>query len=234
MLEAIAEEPKIVKYVDMPVQHISSRMLKRMARRVDRGFTENLLAQMRAIIPDLAIRTSVIAGFPGETEEDFQELLDFVAEGNFERLGVFTYSQEENTPAFGFSEQIADDVKRERSDLLIQAQQQVAADWSARQTGRRLRILIDEFDPAENVYRGRTAWDCPEIDNVVSVRAAHSAAKNSDKIKIGEFCEVDIVEAQDYDLIAVPARRRNSYSSPASVRELGGIKYLLYHGQPAG
>jgi ribosomal protein S12 methylthiotransferase len=234
MLEAIAEEPKIVKYVDMPVQHISSRMLKRMARRVDRGFTENLLAQMRAIIPDLAIRTSVIAGFPGETEEDFQELLDFVAEGNFERLGVFTYSQEENTPAFGFSEQIADDVKRERSDLLIQAQQQVAADWSARQTGRRLRVLIDEFDSAENVYRGRTAWDCPEIDNVVSVRAAHSAAKNSDKIKIGEFCEVDIVEAQDYDLIAVPARRRNSYSSPASVRELGGIKYLLYHGQPAG
>jgi ribosomal protein S12 methylthiotransferase len=234
MLEVIAEEPKIVKYVDMPIQHISSRMLKRMGRRVDRGFTENLLATMRAIIPELVIRTSVIAGFPGETEEDFHELLDFIAEGNFERLGVFAYSQEENTPAFGFPGQIADEVKRERCDLLTQMQQQVAADWSAKQAGRRLRVLIDEFDPVENVYRGRTAWDCPEIDHVVSVRAAPLPAKNSEAIKIGEFCEVDIVETQDYDLIAVPARRRNSYSSPASLRELGGIKYLLYHGQPAG
>ena len=238
MLEVIAEEPKIVKYVDMPIQHISSRMLKRMARRVDRGFTEKLLARMRAVIPELALRTSVIAGFPGETEEDFQELLDFVAEGNFERLGVFTYSQEENTPAFGFPEQIADEVKRERCDLLMQAQQEVAVDWSAKQAGRRLHVLIDEFDPTVNAFRGRTAWDCPEIDHTVLVRAPHSYSKsiwkNSDGVNIGEFCEVDIVEARDYDLIAVPTRRPHSYSSPAAVRELGGIKYLLYHGQPAG
>jgi ribosomal protein S12 methylthiotransferase len=193
MLEVIAEEPKIVKYIDMPVQHISGRMLKRMARRVDREFTENLLVRMRALIPDLVLRTSVIAGFPGETDEDFQQLLDFVAEGNFERLGVFTYSQEENTPAFRFPHQVAEEIKRERYDLLMQAQQEVATEWSARQVGRRLRILIDEYDPSVKVYRGRTAWDCPDIDHTVLVRASH--------LQIGEFCEVDIVESQDYDLV---------------------------------
>ncbi len=228
MLEVIAAEPKIVKYIDMPIQHISSRLLKRMARRVDRAFTENLLAKMRAMIPGLVLRTSIIAGFPGETEEDFQELLDFVAEGNFERLGVFTYSPEENTPAFRLPDQIADSVKRERYDLLMQTQQEVAADWSARQVGRRLRVLIDEFDAGENLYRGRTAWDCPEIDHAVLLR---TPAKNNGSLKIGDFCEADIIEAQDYDLIATAARRPNFHSMPASV---GGIKYLLYQGQPMG
>ena len=234
MLETIAAEPKIVKYIDMPVQHISSRMLKRMARRVDRAGTENLLAQMRAIIPELVIRTSVIAGFPGETEEDFQELLDFVAAGNFERLGVFTYSPEENTPAFRLSEQIADEVKRERFDLLMQTQQEVAAAWSAKQVGRRLRVLIDAFDDQEKLYRARTAWDCPEIDHAVLIRAPGLRSKNSDGLHAGEFCEVDIVEAQDYDLFATAARRPNLHSAPAPVAEVGGIKYLLYQGQSVG
>ncbi|MCI0697796.1 30S ribosomal protein S12 methylthiotransferase RimO [candidate division KSB1 bacterium] len=216
MLEAVAGEPKIVKYIDMPIQHISSRMLKRMARRVDREFTEKLLEQMRAIIPALALRTSVIVGFPGETEADFQELLDFVAEGNFERLGIFAYSQEENTPAFGFSEQIPEEIKRERYDLLMQAQLQVAAEWSSRQIGRRLRVLIDEFDSSTNAGRGRTAWDCPEIDHTVLVRSSHvslqSLRRNSETPKVGEFCEVEIVEAHDYDLIGIPRRRPNSFS----------------------
>lgn len=231
MLAAIAEEPKIVKYIDMPIQHISSRLLKRMARRVDRAFTENLLAQMRAIIPGLALRTSVIVGFPGETDEDFHELLDFVAEGNFERLGVFTYSPEENTPAWGLPEQITDEIKRERYDLLMQTQQQVAADWSAKQVGRRLPVLVDEYDAAATAYRGRTAWDCPEIDHNVLLRAQPPAKKTA-AVRVGEFCEVEVVAAQDYDLIAVPTRRPHSYSSPAPVQERGGIKYLLYQGQP--
>ena len=228
MLEVIAAEPKIVKYLDMPIQHISSRMLKRMARRVDRAFTEKLLAQMRAMIPELVIRTSVIAGFPGETEADFQELLDFVAEGHFERLGVFTYSPEENTPAFRLPEQIADEVKRERFDLLMQTQQEVAAAWSAKQIGRRLRVLIDEFERGKNRFRGRTAWDCPEIDHAVLWRASANG------FKAGEFCEADIVAAQDYDLIATVTRRPNLRSAPAPVTEVGGIKYLLYQGQPVG
>lgn len=231
MLEVIAAEPKIVKYIDMPIQHISSRMLRRMARRVDRTFTERLLAQMRAMIPELVIRTSVIAGFPGETEEDFQELLDFVAEGNFERLGVFTYSPEENTPAFRLPDPIADEVKRERFDLLMQTQQEVAAAWSAKQVGRRLRVLIDAFERAENRFLARTAWDCPEIDHAVLLRAP---VKNPHEIKAGEFCEVDIVEAKDYDLIATAARRPNLHAAPAPVTEVGGIKYLLYQSQPVG
>jgi ribosomal protein S12 methylthiotransferase len=189
---------------------------------------------MRASIPDLVIRTSVIAGFPGETEDDFQELLDFVAEGNFERLGVFTYSPEENTPACGFPHQIADEVKRERYDLLMQAQQQVAAAWSAKQVGRRLRVLIDEFDAAMKAWRGRTAWDCPEIDHTVLVQGRKPRSNDSGAFHVGDFCEVDVLEAQDYDLVAVPTRRRHSYSSPAPVTELGGIKYLVWQGQPVG
>jgi len=234
MLEVVADEPKIVKYIDMPIQHISSRLLKRMARRVDRGFTEKLLARMRAIIPELVIRTSVIAGFPGETEEDFQELLDFVAEENFERLGVFTYSPEENTPAFSFPTQIADEVKRERYDLLMQTQQEVAAKWSARQVGRRLQVLLDEFDSSVKAYRGRTAWDCPEIDHTVLIRNSLPAAPGLNGLRVGEFFEVDIVAAQDYDLIAVPNRHLNSHSSPVSAREHDGIKYLFYQGQTVG
>ncbi|MDZ7291232.1 MAG: 30S ribosomal protein S12 methylthiotransferase RimO [candidate division KSB1 bacterium] len=238
MLEVVASEPKIVKYLDLPIQHISSRVLKRMARRVDRKYTEELLARMRAMIPELALRTSVIVGFPGETEEDFQELLDFVAEGNFERLGVFGYSQEENTPAFRFPDQVPEEVKRERCDLLMQAQQQVSAAWSASQVGRRLRILIDELDPTVNAYRGRTAWDCPEIDHTVLVSArqhpVESQGKNSRDVNVGEFCEVDIVAAQDYDLIAIPTRRRNSRSSPTPTRRHGESKHLLWQGHPAG
>ncbi|MDZ7344036.1 MAG: 30S ribosomal protein S12 methylthiotransferase RimO, partial [candidate division KSB1 bacterium] len=211
MLEVIASEPKIVKYIDVPIQHISDRMLKRMARRVDRQFTERLLAKMRAQIPELALRTSVIVGFPGESEADFQELLDFIAAENFERLGIFTYSQEENTPAARFHEQVPEDIKRERYDMLMQAQQQVAAAWSARQLGCRLRVLIDEFDQAANAYRGRTAWDCPEIDHSVLLRPRSPfhqySLKNENGMNIGEFYEVEIVEAHDYDLIGIPMRK---------------------------
>ena len=238
MLEAIAGEPKIVKYLDMPIQHISSRMLKRMARRVDRNFTEKLLARMRAMIPELALRTSVIAGFPGETEDDFNELLDFVAAGNFERLGVFTYSPEENTPAFNFAEPVPDEIKRERYDQLMQAQQQIAAAWSARHVGRRLRVLVDEYDAAANGYLARTAWDCPEIDHAVHIGAprlaANAAKKNAGAVTIGEFCEVDIITAQDYDLTAVPMRRSQAPASLAPITELGGRKYLVWQGQPVG
>lgn len=217
MLETVASEPKIVKYIDMPIQHVSSRILKRMARRVDREFIEKLLARMRAMIPALVLRTSVIVGFPGETEADFQELFDFVAEGNCERLGIFTYSQEENTPAFGFPEQVPDEIKRERYDLLMQAQLQVAADWNSRQIGHRMRVLIDEFDSSTNAGRGRTAWDCPEIDHTVLVRSTYvalqSLRRSSETLKAGEFCEVEIVETHDYDLIGMPRRRPKSFST---------------------
>ncbi|MEK7729263.1 MAG: 30S ribosomal protein S12 methylthiotransferase RimO [candidate division KSB1 bacterium] len=132
IIDTVASEPKVVKYIDMPVQHVTDRMLKRMARRVNRAFTEELIARMHDRIPELVLRTSLIVGFPGETEEDFQELYDFVCEGKFERLGVFTYSHEEGTPAFQFAEQVSEEVKRERYDMLLQAQRDVAAEWGAK------------------------------------------------------------------------------------------------------
>lgn len=193
LLEVIAEEEKICKYIDMPIQHISSRLLKRMARRVDRRFTEELIERMRRRIPNLALRTSLIVGFPEETEEDFQELLDFVEGANFERLGVFTYSQEEGTPSAAYPGQVPQELIRERQDLLTQAQNIVAAEWSARQVGKNLRVLVDESDPLKRRATARTEWDCPEIDHTVLLPYAVAA---------GNFYEVKITGASDFELEA--------------------------------
>ncbi|MGH7493994.1 MAG: 30S ribosomal protein S12 methylthiotransferase RimO [bacterium] len=195
IIAALAGEPKIAKYVDMPIQHVSNRMLKRMARRVTRQFTEELIQRLHRTIPGLVLRTSLISGFPGETEEDFQELYDFVAAGHFERMGVFTYSQEEDTPAFTFLEQVPEEIKRERCDLLMQAQSEVAAAWNESQIGRVLRVLIEEYDARQSVYYGRTEWDCPEIDHRVIISGA------SGQFKTGEFYPVFIKAAQEYDLL---------------------------------
>lgn len=215
IIATVAGEPKIVKYVDMPIQHISDRMLKRMARRVSRKFTEELLARLRRAIPDLVLRTSLITGFPGETEGDFHELLDFVAAGHFERLGVFTYSQEESTPAHDFSEQVPDEIKRERYDMLMQAQREIAAAWSERQIGRVLPVLIEEYDAGEQAYRGRTEWDCPEIDHAVMISAA------AGQFRCGEFYPIQITAAHDYDLAGeMPGKNSRAPNQTARRRRL--------------
>ena len=195
IIAALVAEPKVVKYLDMPIQHISNRMLKRMARRLNREDTEDLIRRLHRALPELVLRTSLIVGFPGESEADFQELYDFVAAGHFERMGVFTYSQEEGTPAFAFSGQVAEEAKRERCDALQQAQREVAAAWNERQVGRELHVLIEDYDANEAVYRGRTEWDCPEIDHAVMVSAA------AGQLQAGEFHAVRIVAAHDYDLV---------------------------------
>lgn len=219
IIDTVASEPKVVKYLDMPVQHVTDRMLKRMARRVSRAYTEELIDRMHARIPDLVLRTSLIVGFPGETEEDFQELYDFVCEGKFERMGVFTYSHEEGTPAFQFAEQVAEEVKRERYDILMQAQREVAAEWSEKQIGRELRVLIDEFDEHERVYKARTAWDCPDIDHTVLIRAPQGS------LRVGEFYQTQITAASDYDLIGtVPHVRATS-----PVHKVDGRRMLHVH-----
>jgi len=219
IIDTVASEPKVVKYIDMPVQHVSDRMLKRMARRVNRSFTEDLIARMQLRIPNLVLRTSLIAGFPGETEEDFQELYDFVYAGKFERLGVFTYSHEEGTPAFQFAEQVAEEVKRERYDLLLQAQREVAAAWNERQIGRELRVLVDEFDEHERVYKGRTDWDCPDIDHTVLVAAPQGS------MRVGEFYQTKITAAHDFDLIGeAPEARAGSH-----VIKINGRRMLHVH-----
>jgi len=213
IITALAAGPKIVKYLDMPVQHVSDRMLKRMARRVNRQFTEDLTAHLHCAIPELVLRTSLIVGFPGETENDFQELYDFVTAGHFERLGVFTYSQEESTPAYNFSEQVPEEIKRERYDVLMQTQREVAAAWNERQIGRVLRVLIEEYDASESVYRGRTEWDCPEIDHTVIVPAVEG------RLQIGEFHSIRIAAAQDYDLIGEVLQVDSLSSLPPAARK---------------
>lgn len=202
MITAIATLPKVVKYLDLPIQHVSDRMLKRMARRVNRQFIEELIGRLHAGIPNLVLRTSLITGFPGETEEDFQSLYDFVCAGHFARLGVFTYSHEENTPAYTFTDQVPEEVKRERYDLLVEAQRQVALEWNRQQIGRELRVLIDEYDEQEQAYCGRTQWDCPEIDHSVVVPAPRG------QLPIGEFSAVRITDARDFELTGRAASTR--------------------------
>ncbi len=213
IIAALAAEPKMVKYVDMPIQHVSDRMLKRMARRVNRQYTEDLLERMHRTIPDLVLRTSLIVGFPGESEEDFREMYDFVADGRFERLGVFTYSQEEGTPAFAFSEQVPEEAKRERYDMLMQAQRDIAAAWNERQVGRDLRVLIEEYDAQEEIHRGRTEWDCPEIDHAVLIAAT------PERFQAGEFYSIRITAAEDYDLIGAVQSAEPSSLSQRSARK---------------
>ncbi len=190
LLEVIAETDTICKYVDMPIQHISNRMLKRMARRMDRKAHERLIQKMRQLIPGLTLRTSVIVGFPGETEDDFRELMDYVAEGHFDHLGVFTFSPEEGTPAAAFPHQVPEAVKRERQDILIQIQDDVCETKNREWIGREVRVLVDEFDAAENVYLARREGDAPEIDNCVVLPQA---------CQKGAFYRVKLVSADAHE-----------------------------------
>lgn len=193
MLESIASLDKVCHYVDMPVQHMNDRMLKRMARRVDGQFQRDLIMHMRACIPDLTLRTSLIVGFPGETEKEFQELYDFVAEGHFDRLGIFTYSHEDGTPAARFKDDVSEKIKNERQDLLYQMQADVSEENNLRLQDAQIEVLIDEFNPDENVYLGRTAADAPEIDNVVKVTGG---------CRPGEFVRAQVTDTRAFELYA--------------------------------
>ncbi|MCA9743419.1 MAG: 30S ribosomal protein S12 methylthiotransferase RimO [Deferribacteres bacterium] len=193
LIETIASSEKVCKYVDMPVQHVSSKMLKRMARRMNGEKQHRLIEKMRAAIPDFALRTSVIVGFPGETDEDFTELYDYVSDGWFDRLGVFTYSQEDGTPAATFPDQVPVEVMRNRQDMLIQAQDETQSYKNQQLIGKKLMVLIDEYDRDEQVFRARTAWDCPEIDQNVLIREA---------CQVGAFYDVEIEASGMHDLTA--------------------------------
>jgi ribosomal protein S12 methylthiotransferase len=193
LLEVINQSRKIIPYLDMPLQHINDRMLKRMQRRVNRASTEELLARLRGAIPNLALRTTFIVGFPGETEAEFEELNEFVREAKFERCGVFPYSLEPGTPAERLPEQIPEDVKLERRNWLMETQQAVAFNWSQRQVGQEIDCLIDGPDhevPGHFLARGFA--DAPDIDGVVRVKG-----KN---LKSGDFVRVKVTMADGYDL----------------------------------
>ncbi len=170
MIERIAGSRKIVPYLDLPLQHVNDAVLKRMQRRVDRRTTEELLAKLRARIDHLVLRTTFIAGFPGETESQFDELVEFTRRERFERLGVFTYSLEPDTPAARLDGHLDEEVKAERRDRLMAVQQEIAFAWNEAQQGRRLEVLIDRAVPGEkNAWIGRSYADAPDVDGVVYV-----------------------------------------------------------------
>lgn len=196
LIDTIAGSRKILPYLDMPLQHASDKMLRRMQRRVTRSETEALLQKLRQRIPDLVLRTTFITGFPGETEEDFLELEHFVHHERFERLGVFTYSLEPDTPAARLSEQLPEEVKVQRRNQLMEVQQEIAFAWNDSQRGRRLDILIEAQIPDEpNAWIGRSYADAPDVDGVVYVTGEGLAA--------GNMVECEIVARQEYDLIGV-------------------------------
>jgi len=153
---------------------------------------ESLIQRIRDRVPGVALRTSLIVGFPGETDEDFQELADFVAEAKFERLGVFTYSREEGTPAYHFPNHVPEKVKRQRWESLMEIQRGVAEELNQRLIGHDVPVLVDEWDGQARAYVARTEWDCPEIDNRVLLPNEH--------LQVGEFYRVRITEAEPYDL----------------------------------
>lgn len=192
VLDVMNANPKIVKYLDMPLQHGSTKILKSMRRGITREKTEELVNEIRAKVPGIAIRTTLIAGYPGETEADFQEMYVFVEKMKFERLGIFTYSHEENTHAFKLEDDVPEKVKKERADQIMELQSGISYDLNQQKVGQTFRVL---FDRAEGAYFiGRTEFDSPEVDNEVLVK------KEDTFVRLGDFAMVEITSADHYDL----------------------------------
>ncbi len=198
LIQTIAGAKRILPYIDMPLQHVNDTMLKRMSRRVNRSQTEELVIKLREGIPNLVMRTTMIAGFPGETDEQFDELEDFVGRARFERLGVFTYSIEPETPAAKLDEHLPERIKKERRNRLMAVQQQNAFHFCESQIGKKLDILIDRpFDESKNVWIGRSFADAPDVDSVVYVTGDPSSP-----LAAGNLVPAEIVAFKDYDLVA--------------------------------
>lgn len=191
VLDIMAQNPKICKYIDIPIQHISDKILKSMRRGITKRKTIELLEKIRETVPEVAIRTSLIVGYPGETEKEFEELLDFVYTFKFDRLGVFTYSQEEGTKAFELGDPVSPEEKERRMALIMNAQHDIIGEKNEKMLGRKIKVLIDRKE--RDFYIGRTQWDAPEIDLEVLVEG--------NGIKIGNFYEVEIYDIFEYDLI---------------------------------
>jgi ribosomal protein S12 methylthiotransferase len=192
VLDVMAERSNICNYLDIPLQHGSSNMLKIMRRGTTREKTEELLQTIRAKVPGIAIRTTMIAGHPGETEEDFQELMDFIERSRFERLGVFGYSHEENTHAFSMSDDIPAEVKQQRTDAVMELQQGISLELNQQKIGTVQKVLIDRKEGGH--FIGRTEFDSPEVDNEVLI----DATKNY--LRVGDFVNVMVTAATEFDL----------------------------------
>ena len=194
LIEVIKQEEKICHYLDIPIQHASDRILKRMNRRTNQAQLKEMIGKLRQEIPDIVLRTTLISGFPGETEEDHQILMEFVDEMEFERLGVFAYSAEEDTPAYSFENQVPQELKEERRDQLMELQQEIAFEHSEDMKGRILDVLIEGKVADEPAYVGRTYMDAPGVDGLIFVNTG-------ELLMSGDFVRVKVTGASEYDLI---------------------------------
>ena len=194
LIEAIKNEPKVCHYLDMPIQHASDNILKRMGRRTSKQELTDIVAKLRREIPDIALRTTLITGFPGETDVDHEEVMQFIDECEFDRLGVFTYSREEDTVAAQMPDQIDEEIKEKYRDELMQLQQEISADRSAAMIGRIVRVMIEGFIPEDNTYVGRSYKDAPNVDGLVFVECDR-------ELMSGDFIDVKITGSTEYDLI---------------------------------
>ncbi len=195
LIQTIAQEPKICKYIDMPLQHITDHILKEQNRGITTQGTLDLIQNIRRAMPQASIRTTFILGLPGETQKDFDELMSFVENFRFEKVGVFIYSREEGTAAYTMDQQVPDGIKRKRMNTLMQLQQKISQEIQQRYIGKVMSVLIDEKQSDEqNVYLGRSEHDAPDVDGVVFV---HSAKQ----LQNGDFVQVKITDAYEYDLV---------------------------------
>ncbi len=194
LIEVMKTEEKVCNYIDMPTQHSENRILQRMGRRTSREDLTAIIGKLRKEIPDIAIRTTLISGFPGETWEDHEGLFDFVKECRFERLGVFTYSQEEDTPAAEFEDQIPEEIKEQRRDEIMALQQQISLEHTRNMVGKVIKVMVEGYLYEDDIYVGRSYMDAPKVDGCVFINSPR-------ELMTGDFVYVKITQGKEYDVI---------------------------------
>lgn len=194
LITTMKNQEKVVNYIDLPLQHADDKILKAMNRRGDQALIRSVISKLRTEIPDVVIRTTFIVGFPGEGEEEFETLAEFVNEIEFDRLGVFTFSPQEGTPAFDMDNQVEEDVKVRRGEVIMQDQYSIMEEKNNEKIGKTYKVVVEEYDGYSDSYVGRTYMDAPEIDGLVKFTS-------HDDLEIGDFVDVEIFEVEDYDLI---------------------------------
>ncbi|TAL61318.1 MAG: 30S ribosomal protein S12 methylthiotransferase RimO [Bacteroidetes bacterium] len=203
VLDIMREKKNICNYLDIPLQHISDNMLKSMRRGITKAKTIDLVAEIRKSVPGIAIRTTLICGYPGETEKDHQEMIEWVKESKFERLGVFMYSHEENTHAHSLKDDVPQKLKQKRADAVMKVQQEISAEMNKKMIGKTFKVLFDKKEGDH--FIGRTEFDSPDVDNLIMVKAHPSPPKGREEqdvyVRIGDFADVKIIASKEYDLI---------------------------------
>ncbi len=194
LVEEIAANPKVVKYLDMPLQHVSDNILKLMGRKSRKAQIEELIDTLRAKIPELCIRTSLITGFPGETDEDFNILKEFLKKYRIDKVGAFTYSREEGTPAYNFDCQVDEETKQSRRNELMAMQQEISLEINNSKIGKRTKAIIEGYDEAELCYVGRCSFDTPDVDGMAYIYS-------EDELDAGDIVEIEIIDFSEYDVV---------------------------------